>query len=91
MQDLSTGQLIPLTPQQADEEMKRRAKLEDFVSQIRQAQSSQQFPAKLPPAEHRGPIFAVGEIVEVKGGRFRISKIAKGKLILRGLPSLPKE
>jgi uncharacterized Zn finger protein len=83
MQDLSTGQLISLTPQQADEEMKRRAKLEDFIKGIARANEFQQ---PLPPVADRGPIFAVGEIVEVKGARFRITKIAKGKLILRGLP-----
>ncbi len=84
---MSTGSLIPLTPQQLDEEMKRRAKLDDFVSEIKRMQEqNQRDPVPLPPVENRGPIFAVGEIVEVKGGRFRISKIAKGKLILRGLP-----
>lgn len=85
MQDLSTGSLIPLTPQQLDEEMKRRAKTEEFIRGLRPLQNQIQA-AKLPPVEDRGPIFTVGEVLEIRGGRFRISKIAKGKLILRGLP-----
>lgn len=31
-------------------------------------------------------IFSVGEILEIKGGRFRIQKITKKGLILKGLP-----
>jgi hypothetical protein len=88
MQDLITGSLIPLTPQQVDEEMKRKAKIEEFIRGLRPLQDRLHAsgPSSLPPVADRGPIFAVGEIVEVKGGRFRIAKIAKGKMVLRGLP-----
>ncbi len=90
MQDTVTGDLIPLTPAQADAEFKRRANLDqqfgelrkDFDQRMREAQN-------LPPVKQRGPIFAVGEIIEIRGGSFRVIKIAKHKLVLRGVPKSP--
>lgn len=33
------------------------------------------------------PTFREGEVVDVKGGKFRISHIGKRKIILRGVPA----
>jgi uncharacterized Zn finger protein len=36
-------------------------------------------------------VFRVGEIVNVNGGRFRVRKITKKDIILRGVPAHEKE
>lgn len=38
-------------------------------------------------AKQKRPLFRVGDIVEVNGGKFRIRKITKKDLILRGIRS----
>lgn len=37
------------------------------------------------------PVFRVGEIITVNGGRFRVRKITKKDIILRGVPANEKE
>lgn len=40
------------------------------------------------PRRFQGPVFTVGEIVDVKGGKFRIQSFGKrGRIVLRGVPS----
>lgn len=39
------------------------------------------------PREYQGPTFTVGEVVELKGGFFRITGISsRGRLFLKGVP-----
>jgi hypothetical protein len=86
MQDLSSGQLFPLTPEQADQESKRQASIARFRDGVAKASP------QLPPVADRGPIFHEGEIVEIRGGRFRIRKINHWGLVLDSLEldSLPR-
>ena len=35
---------------------------------------------------HARPVFKKGEILEIRGGRFRVQSIGKKVLVLRGLP-----
>lgn len=43
--------------------------------------------AAIPNRKHQGSIFSVGEIVEVKGARFRVNGIGRRRLYLESLPS----
>ena len=37
---------------------------------------------------YQGPVFTIGEIVDIKGGKFRIQNFGKrGRIVLKGVPS----
>ena len=38
------------------------------------------------PRTHQGPVFRVGEEIEIKGGRFRVRSVGHKGLVLEGLP-----
>ena len=38
------------------------------------------------PRERQGAVFYLGEILEIKGGRFSVNSIGKEMIVLRGLP-----
>jgi len=42
---------------------------------------------KAVPRKYQGPVFTLGEIVDVKGGKFRVCKIKRSRLVLKGVPS----
>ncbi len=90
MQDTRTGELIPLTPEQADREAKRRDRIDQMFGELHKADSPTlaAYGETMPPVADRGPIFAIGEIVEIKGGRFRIQRFNGNKLVLKSLPRL---
>jgi hypothetical protein len=79
--------MIPLTPEQVDAETKRQesvCSLVDGLAPLKtriEAEKARQ----LPPLADRGPIFANGEILEIKGGRFRVRKINHWGLVLDSL------
>lgn len=39
-----------------------------------------------PERRFQGPIFVVGEILEIRGGKFQVTKIEPGHLKLKSLP-----
>jgi hypothetical protein len=39
------------------------------------------------PIDKPGAIFSIGEVVALKGRKFRVRKITKKDIVLRGLPS----
>lgn len=41
-----------------------------------------------PDPTRRGPVFEVGEILDIRGGRFQVTKIEPGHLRLKSLPAL---
>lgn len=41
----------------------------------------------IPQRENQGPVFGIGEIVEVKGGRFKVHAISDKRLYLDSLPA----
>lgn len=91
MQDLSTGELRPIfldafqnaIPKQAFQPFEALEKLKSAEGNLQAAKD-----AAIPIRENQGPIFSMGEIVTVKGGRFRISGITEKRIYL---DSLPKE
>jgi len=40
-----------------------------------------------PDPKRRGPVFEVGEILEIRGGKFLVTRIEPGHLRLKSLPS----
>lgn len=87
MQDLSTGELKPL----AAEFFKDIPKLppEQFAQRLAAAESALQKAkdAAIPNRENQGPIFWVGQILDIKGGKFQVTQIEPGHLRLKSLPS----
>jgi hypothetical protein len=43
--------------------------------------------AAIPIREHQGPVFTVGEELNLKGGRFRVHAMSGKRLYLDSLPS----
>lgn len=39
-----------------------------------------------PDRSKQGPVFMVGEVIEIKGGKFQVTKIEPGHLKLKSLP-----
>lgn len=78
MQDTSNGAMInldsfmPPTPQGATPS--------EFQRAMERAGEK-----AIPNPEHRGPTFFVGEILDIKGGRFQITRIEPGHMRLKGL------
>lgn len=40
-----------------------------------------------PDRSRHGPVFFVGEVLEIKGGRFQVTRIEPGHLRLKSLPA----
>lgn len=80
MQNTYTGDLVPLP--------------KDLIENIPNAKFGSPFDppqetkdAAIPIREHQGATFYVGEIVEVKGARFRVNGITRKRIYLDSLPS----
>jgi uncharacterized Zn finger protein len=43
--------------------------------------------AAIPQRENQGPVFSVGEVLEIRGGKFRVHAITSSRLYLDSLPS----
>lgn len=78
MQNTHTGDLVQLSP----EAMKAYAELGNPESDLQSVKD-----AAIPNREHQGPVFAVGEILEIKGGKLRVNGISRKRLYLDSLPS----
>jgi hypothetical protein len=80
MQDAQTGELKPLDP-----------KFFDGFATLRGFEQRQQMQAACDAAEpdrsRHGPVFVVGEVIEIRGGRFQITRIEPGHLRLKSLPA----
>jgi hypothetical protein len=74
MQDLRTGELVPLDYQNA---------MRDIIQgKLQEAKDK-----AIPQREFQGPVFSVGEILDIKGGRFQVQRMRRsGILVLKGLP-----
>ena len=85
MQDLSSGEMRDLTPFLKDIPKVDPAEfmgLQRVQEQIQAAKDAVQ-----PDRSKQGPVFAVGEVLEIRGGRSLITKIEPGHMRLKSLPS----
>lgn len=81
MQDLSSGELKPISPEQVGRIMNQTQSLGDQLAALQQVKDE-----VIPERANQGPIFSVGEVVHIKGGRFQITRIEPGHLRLKSLP-----
>lgn len=83
MQNRITGEMIPLDMERAKEEIKKEVGRNPvLLEQMQRACDIAQ-----PDQTRQGPIFQRGEILILRGGRFRIDAIVKEGILLRGLPT----
>lgn len=75
MQNLKTGEMVPIDLEEKRKSALRLQEAKDKAISDRSAQ---------------GPVFRVGEILEIKGGRFRVQSIRRNGLVLKSLPGLKK-
>jgi hypothetical protein len=91
MQDRSTGEMKPLDPKffeqlpkmNPSEFMAAAAGIAALNNAIQEAKDAVQ-----PYRSKQGPVFQVSEVLEIKGGRFQITRIEPGHMRLKGLPSV---
>ena len=75
MQDRDTGEMMALNSKQFQKEAKN-----DLAEALKNEAD------RILPKNRQGPIFQVGEELEIKGGRFRIRSIGKEGMALVSLP-----
>jgi hypothetical protein len=91
MQDLSTGEMRDLTPflkgvptlPPGESIAKFMAASAALDAALQKAKDEVQ-----PDRSKQGPVFAVGEVLEIRGGRFQVTKIEPGHLKLKSLPAV---
>lgn len=96
MQDLSSGEMRDLTPFLKDipaikpEEMGKLLAdanaLRDSIPELNEALQAAKDRVQ-PDRSKQGPVFVVGEVIELRGGKFQITRIEPGHLRLKSLPS----
>ncbi len=83
MQDLSTGEMRELNDEAIRNAfpVKSAEQLGEFERRIQAIKD-----AAIPQRENQGPIFSVGEVLEIRGGRFRVHAITDKRIYLDSLP-----
>lgn len=41
----------------------------------------------VPNRDHQGPVFTIGEVLEIRGGKFRVNGITRKRIYLDSIPS----
>jgi len=85
MQDLKTGKMVSLDVKKELEDITARLPTETEEERMKKAFQQAAITA-IPDKLRRGPIFEVGEVLEVKGGMFRVDSIGEEAIILTGCP-----
>ena len=83
MQDSTTGDLVKLDPKflagiETLSPFESRQRLQDAMDDAQ------------PDRTRQGPVFTVGEEIEIRGGRFRVHAISQKRIYLDSLPGKPK-
>lgn len=88
MQDLSSGEMRDLTPFLKDIPVVPQS---EIAAQLANAQSrlnlalQEAKDAVQPDRQLQGPVFFVGETIEIKGGKFQVTRIEPGHMRLKSL------
>ncbi len=80
MQDLTSGEIKALDPKFFE----CMEKLTGFQQRERLQAACD---AVQPDRTKQGPVFQVGETIEIRGGKFQITRIEPGHIRLKSLPS----
>lgn len=88
MQNTSTGEIHPL----CIEELKSAIPSLQFGSAFDLMKESEDRLQKakdeaIPNREHQGPVFTIGEVLEIRGGKFRVNGITRKRIYLDSIPS----
>lgn len=81
MQDLRTGELHEL-PIPADV----RAMFDQLPAREQREHLQAAADKIIPDRRNQGPVFLIGETLEIRGGKFRIVSLAGGEIRLKSLP-----
>lgn len=82
MQDLRTGDMVPMEdPERVKELLGQLKPIKRKIDYLQEAKNR-----AIPDPERQGPVFEVGEILNLKGGRFKVATIEKEGMFLKGLP-----
>jgi hypothetical protein len=80
MQDLESGDMVPIDPK-----LLERFGVEQWIGELdRQLQTAKD--EAIPERANQGPVFSVGEELEIRGGRFRVHAITEKRIYLDSLP-----
>ena len=85
MQDLHTGEMLELNPaffKDVMTEAPPRHRVADFEERLQQAKD-----AVIPIRAHQGPVFSIGETIEIRGGLFKVHAISGKRIYLDSIPS----
>lgn len=91
MQDTSTGDLVPLHGP-AFEAFKQAIPTMEFKGAFDELQAKEKLlraamDEAIPNRDHQGPVFHIGEVLEIKGGKFRVNGFSQKRLYLDSIPS----
>jgi hypothetical protein len=81
MQDLRTGELKAIDPRFI--EGIPRMQMQDALAKIQEARD-----LVVPERGAQGPMFFVGQELEILGARFRVDFLSPKKMVLKSLPKL---
>lgn len=83
MQDTRTGEMIALDNERAKKILeKQMGKLHTPLEVLQKACDEAQ-----PDRSRHGPVFQLGEILIIRGGRFQVAEMRKEGIFLKGLPT----
>ena len=87
MQDSETGEIKPLDPKWF-KEIPTVPGTNAFADSRELREAFQKACDEVQPDRTKqGPVFVVGEVLEIRGGKFQVTKIEPGYLKLKSLPS----
>ena len=96
MQDLDSGEMRDLTPFMKDipkvtpEELGKMMvdanSLRDRIPELNKALQEAKDRVQ-PDRSKQGPVFVVGEVLDIRGGKFMVTRIEPGHLRLKSIPS----
>lgn len=89
MQDLQDGTMREIDPRFLEGIEKLESTAAPFLQRIGELNEKiqQAKDATIPERERQGPIFAIGEIIDIRGGKFRVHAISGKRIYLDSIPS----
>lgn len=80
--------MVPLDIERAMREIPEREFGSDAFGQLQKAEAAlQRAKDNALPTERQGPTIYVGEVIDIKGGRFEVTAMSGRKVTLKSLPA----
>jgi hypothetical protein len=89
MQNTSTGEMHMLGTLEAFRTAVPNIPFQSAVEEMQAAQEALQAAKDkaVPNRDHQGPVFTIGEVLEIRGGKFRVNGITRKRIYLDSIPS----